>query len=74
MMVYIRKCYDPNLIKVAAKFKHFTFEGRGLTGCLVISSFQIPGHFQVLQNSFSRSYETKKIIRLKLLYSTARIH
>ena len=41
------------------------------SGCLVISAFQIPGHFQVFQvhrDSFSRSYETKKNIRSKLLF------
>ena len=35
-----------------------------MTGCLVISAFQIPGHFQVFQvhrDSFSRSYEKKKL-------------
>ena len=40
------------------------------TGCLVISAFQIPGHFQV----FPGHTKQKKFIRAKLLYSTARIH
>ena len=38
-----------------------TTKPTGISGCLVISAFQIPGHFQVLQDSFSRSYETKKL-------------
>ena len=41
------------------------------SGCLVISAFLIPGHFQVFQvhqESFSRSYKNKSVyIRSQLL-------
>ena len=39
------------------------------TGCLVISSFQIPGHFQVLQDSFSKSYMKQKKLNTLSFYT-----